>query len=132
MTRLTDVVGIGEVYEAKLIDAGIESLGQLLEAGSNPTHRKRLSEETGISSRRLLGWIKKIDPFEAIFIEVKYIRLLEAAGVDSISEIISYDPLDLFELLVDVNKDSRLVKKLPSPKRVEDWIKTAKNLQEVE
>ena len=128
MTQLTSIVGIGEIYATRVLAAGIETLGQLLEAGSDPNHRKDLAEKTGIVSGKILGWVKRIDPFHVIDKKGKYIKLLKAAGVDSISKLISYDPLDLVELLVEVNQGKKFVKKPPSPRRVEELIKAAGNL----
>ena len=128
MTQLSEVVGIGDIYAARLMDAGIETPRQLLEAGSTPQERRALAEKAGISHGRILRWAKRVDPFHAIEIRGKFINLLKAAGVDSITKLVSYDPLDLFELLVDVNKGRKYVKKVPPPRRVEKWIKAAGKL----
>ena len=128
MTQLTGIVGIGEVYAARLMEAGIETLGQLLEAGTDPKQRKGLAVKAGISPGKILSWVKRIDPFHGIDKKGKYIKLLKAAGIDSITELKTYDPLDLFELLVEVNQGKKFVKKPPSPRRVEELIKAAGKL----
>jgi len=131
MTQLSEVVGIGDIYAARLMEAGIETLGQLLEAGSTPLERLALADKTGISRGRILRWIKRVDPFKAMEIGGKSINLLKAAGVNSVPKLVSFDPLDLFELLVEVNKGRKYVKKVPSPRKVENWIKAARTLPKI-
>ena len=131
MTQLSEVVGIGDIYAAKLLDAGIETLRQFLEAGSTPQDRLVLAEKTGISRRRILRWVKRVDPFKAIDIGGKSFSLLKAAGVNSVPKLTSFDPLDLFELLVEVNKGKKYVKKVPPPRKVENWIKAGEELPKI-
>jgi len=128
MTHLSEVVGIGDIYAARLMGAGIGTLKQLLEAGSTPQERYALAEKTGIGRGRILRWVKRVDPFQAIEIKGKYQSLLKAGGVNTVHKLVSFDPLDLFELLVEVNKGRKYVKKVPPPRRVENWIKAAGKL----
>jgi len=128
MAQLSDLEGIGDTYAARLVEANIETMEQLLTLGATPNDRKNLSEITGISPKLILKWAKHVDHFLVIGIKSKYRELLKAAGVDTINKLLEQDPLDLFEIMVEINRDMKLVKKTPSPRQVDDWIKAAGNL----
>ena len=49
MGSVIDVEGIGEVYGAKLKEAGIATTGALLKEGATPAGRKKIAKDTGIS-----------------------------------------------------------------------------------
>jgi len=53
---------------------------------------------------------------------------LEEAGVDSVPELAQRNPKNLYKKLVEVNKEKKLVRQLPSQKQVVDWVKQAKTL----
>jgi hypothetical protein len=131
MAQLSDVEGIGDKYAARLVEASIETMEQLLISGATRNGRKELSEKTGISPKLILKWVKHIDHFRVLGIKSKFRDLLKAARVDTVTQLLVQDPLDLFEMMVEVNRDLKLVKKTPSPRQVEDWIKTAGKLPKV-
>ena len=56
MTKLSYIEGIGEVYEAKLMEAGVGSMEALLEAGASKKGRTELAEKSGISEKLILTW----------------------------------------------------------------------------
>lgn len=131
MANLTDLDGIGDAYAARLVDAGIETIGQLFNFGATPAGREKLAERTGISPKRILKWVNHVDHFRVLGIKDELSKLLEACGIDSIQELAKQDALDLFEELVEENKGKKYVKRVPSPREVEDWIKAANKLPEV-
>jgi hypothetical protein len=131
MTQLFEVDGIGEAYAAKLVEAGIETMGELLNHGATPEGREDLSEQTGISPKRILKWVNGVDHFSVLGIREEYGALLESCGVDTVKKLAEQDALDLFECLVEGNKGRKFIKRLPSPRQVEDWIKAARKLPDV-
>jgi len=131
MAQLSDVDGIGEAYAARLVGAGVETMGQLLRYGATPEGRIALAEKTGISPKRILKWVKRVDHFRILGIREDYGALLEACGVDTVEKLAEQDALDLFECLVEGNQGRKFIKRLPSPRQVEDWIKAARKLPEV-
>jgi predicted flap endonuclease-1-like 5' DNA nuclease len=54
--------------------------------------------------------------------------LLEAAGVDTVVELATRVPANLYKKLVEVNEEKELVRSLPSESQVEDFIEQAKEL----
>ncbi len=77
--RIIEIEGIGELYEAKLGAAGIDTTEQLLEAGKTPEGRLRLSEATGINNKLILKWVNHADLFRIKGVAGQFAELLEAS-----------------------------------------------------
>ncbi len=128
MGSVIDVEGIGEVYGAKLKEAGIATTAALLKEGATPAGRKKISKETGISHALILRWINHVDLFRIKGVQKQYAELLEASGVDSVPELAQRDPAHLQPKMASVNEKKKLVRKLPTLDQVGDWVAQAKKL----
>ena len=126
MTDIIRIEGIGEVYAEKLKAAGIATTETLLEQGSTREGRQKIADGTGISHSLILRWVNHADLFRIKGVEGQYAELLEAAGVDSIPELAQRNPANLHAALVEVNEAKNLVRKLPTPEQVADWVGQAK------
>lgn len=131
MTKLEAIEGIGDVYAAKLREAGVATLEQLLEKGATPKGREELAEKTGISGKLILEWVNHADLFRIKGIGSEYSDLLEEAGVDTVVELSRRVPENLYQKLVEVNNEKKLVRQLPTAAAVADWIAQAKALPRV-
>jgi predicted flap endonuclease-1-like 5' DNA nuclease len=131
MAKLTTVEGIGEVYAGQLQQAGIVTTDDLLAAGADPQGRNGIEERTGISNKLILEWINHVDLFRIKGVGEEYSDLLEEAGVDTVPELAQRNPQHLYARLVEVNKEKKLVRRLPSEGQVGDWIQQAKSLPRV-
>ncbi len=127
--KLTDVEGIGPAYEQKLMQAGIQKPMQLHDAASTRKGREELAAKTGISATLLLNWVNRIDLARVKGVGTQYADLLEKAGVDSPKELARRNAANLMEQLKKTNDEKKLVRKLPTEKQVEGWIKAAKSLK---
>ena len=85
--KIIDIEGIGDVYAPKLIEQGIETVEQLLDACDGPKGRKIIAEKTGISEKLILKWTNHADLFRIDGIGPQFAELLEAAGVDTVKEL---------------------------------------------
>jgi predicted flap endonuclease-1-like 5' DNA nuclease len=128
MGSVIDVEGIGEVYGAKLKEAGIATTAALLKEGATPAGRKKIAKETGISHALILRWINHVDLFRIKGVQKQYAELLEASGVDSVPELAQRDPAHLQPKMTSVNEKKKLVRKLPTLDQVADWVAQAKKL----
>ncbi|MCW8907359.1 MAG: DUF4332 domain-containing protein [Sedimenticola sp.] len=129
MTRLTEIEGIGEVYNSKLQAAGITTQAQLLESAVTPAARKTLAEKTGISGKLLLGWINRADLARVKGIGEEYADLLELAGVDTVPELAQRNAVNLHARLKEVAEErGNVVRRVPSASEVEKWVAQAKTL----
>lgn len=131
MAKLETIEGIGPIYAEKLRAAGIRSIAALLSAGATPEGRKELAEKTGIGDEYILDWVNRADLMRIRGIGEEYSDLLEKAGVDTVVELARRNPDNLYEALVKVNEEKKLVRRLPTRDQVADWIEQAKNLPRV-
>jgi len=128
---LAYIEGIGPVYSDKLNSAGIDTPKVLLERGATPHGRQEIAMSTGISDKLILKWVNHVDLFRIKGVGSEYADLLEAGGVDTVVELATRNPANLYQTLASINMEKRLVRKLPFPSQVEDWIKQAKELPRI-
>ncbi|MGD2041132.1 MAG: DUF4332 domain-containing protein [Anaerolineae bacterium] len=131
MAKLENVEGIGTVYAQKLKGMGIGTTAALLKAGASPQGRQEIAEKAGISPKLVLEWVNHVDLFRIKGISEEYADLLEAAGVDTVPELAQRNAENLLAKLKVTNTQKNLVRKLPGPRQIEDWIAQAKALPRV-
>ena len=131
MAKLTKVEGIGEIYAQKLRGAGIATTQALLEKGASPQGRQEIAEKTDISEKLILEWVNHVDLFRIKGVGEEYSDLLEEAGVDTVPELAQRNAEHLYQKLVAVNREKKLVRRLPTQAQVGDWIEQAKRLPRV-
>jgi predicted flap endonuclease-1-like 5' DNA nuclease len=128
MPKIEEIEGIGPTYGKKLVDIGIKTTNDLLEAGSTEKKRKELAEKIGISHTLILGWVNRADLFRVKGVGTQYSDLLEAAGVDTVVELSKRVPEHLHEKVEQVNQEKKLVRRTPTLNEIKDWIEQAKKL----
>jgi predicted flap endonuclease-1-like 5' DNA nuclease len=131
MAKLTKVEGIGEIYAQKLQEAGIGTTQALLQKGASPQGREEIAEKTDISEKLILEWVNHVDLFRIKGVGEEYSDLLEEAGVDTVPELAQRNAENLYQKLVAVNQEKKLVRQLPGQAQVSDWIEQAKRLPRV-
>lgn len=129
MASIRDIEGIGEHYaEVLKTKAGIRTTEALLKACTTPAARQALAEKTGISPKLILEWANLADLMRIKGIGEEYSDLLEEAGVDTVKELKTRVPKNLYERMAEINHDKRLVRRLPTLHMVESWVEQAKHL----
>jgi predicted flap endonuclease-1-like 5' DNA nuclease len=128
MANLLEIKDMTAAYASRLEQAGILTKELLLEKGASPQSRKRLAELTGIDGSMILRWINQADLARVKGIKREYADLLEAAGVDSVPELAQRRSDNLHQTLVEINGDRQMVRLMPTPALVEDWIQQAKTM----
>jgi predicted flap endonuclease-1-like 5' DNA nuclease len=131
MAKLTKVEGIGEFYAQKLQGVGVTTTDALLKQGATPNGRNEIAEKTGISGKLILEWVNHVDLFRIKGVGEEYADLLEEAGVDTVPELAQRNPETLYQKLLEVNGEKKLVRQLPSQTQVQSWVDQAKNLPRV-
>ena len=126
--KIIDVEGIGEVYGKKLVDAGIKTVDELLEACCKPAGRKALAEKTEISPKLILTWTNHADLMRINGIGPQFSELLDAAGVDTVKELKHRKAENLQPKLEEINVEKNLVNRVPSLKEVQKMIDQAAEL----
>jgi chlorosome envelope protein I len=120
--------GIAETYAVRLLEAGIRSLDQLLQAGKDRHGRKVLADSAGIGEKELLTLVNRADLARVRGIGIHFAGLLEQAGVDTVPELAQRNAEHLHAKLREVNTAKNLARQLPSPEQVREWISQAKQL----
>jgi len=128
MAKTIAIEGIGDASAARLAEAGIKTTEALLAKAATPADRKALAEATGIDGAKILGWANRADLFRIKGVSSQYSDLLEAAGVDTVPELAQRNAANLHAKMSEVNAEKKLVRQLPSPAMVADWVDQAKNL----
>ncbi len=128
MTKLSVIEGIGEAYQAKLNQAGIDSIEKLLDSGAEKKGRKEIAEKTGISEKLVLNWVNRADLSRVKGVSTQYADLLECAGVDTVPELAQRRPENLHKKMLEVNEEKKLVRRPPALSEVEKWVAQAKEL----
>ena len=131
MAKLSTIEGIGDVYEAKLKEIGVNSVEALLETCTSKKGRADLAEKSGISEKLILKWANHADLFRVKGIGGEYAELLEASGVDTIPDLARRNAENLTAKMIEVNEAKKLVRNVPSIKQVEDWVEQAGKLKRV-
>lgn len=127
--KIIDVEGIGEVYAAKLNEAGVQTTEDLLEKCACKKGRVAMAEATGISEKLILKWTNHADLFRIKGIAGQFAELLEAAGVDTVKEFRHRVPANLQPKLVEVNEAKNLCNRVPAVSELEKMIAQAKELE---
>jgi predicted flap endonuclease-1-like 5' DNA nuclease len=126
---LEEIEGIGAAYAAKLEPCGIKTTSTLLRRCANPGGRKRIAAESGISEELLLKWANLADLMRVRGVGRQYAELLFDAGVDSVKELVrARRPSHLAAKMAEVNAVRKLIRRIPIPSMIEEWIEEAAKL----
>ncbi len=131
MTRLSTIEGIGPVLEGKLKQAGVKSCEALLQKGATSQGRDAIVRDTGIDGNRILRFVNHADLCRIRGVGGEYSELLEAAGVDSVPELAQRNAENLAKKMAEVNAQKKLVRAVPSARRVSTWVAQATNLPKI-
>ncbi|MDB5096235.1 MAG: hypothetical protein JWM80_656 [Cyanobacteria bacterium RYN_339] len=126
--KTVDILGVGPAFEAKLKEAGITKVEQLLLEGSTRTERGHLADATGISEKLILTWVNHCDLMRVTGCGPEYARLLERAGVDTVVELAGRNSITLAAKLKaanDLGGGKVCVKRLPDVVTTTKWVNNA-------
>lgn len=125
---LRAVVGIGPAMAARLKALGIRTTDKLLEATKSAKARKKLAKLLEVDEQEVLRWANLVDRMRIKGVREPYAELLKCAGVDTVRELQHRNPENLCRAMKDANAKRKLVRLLPSERRVKRWIASAKTL----
>jgi len=131
MAPIKKIEGIGEKYGTQLKMIGIATVEALLERGASPKGRQEIAEKSGISENLILEWVNRADLFRIKGVGEEYSDLLEASGVDTVVELAQRNAENLYNKLVAVNLEKKLVRKLPTLAQVSSWVEQGKKLPRI-
>lgn len=127
MGRILDLDYLQPDEAERLVTFGVASTDRLLLIAAHKKGREDLSQETGIDEDRLLHLVHLADMIRLKGIGSEYCDLLDQVGVGTLEKLSRRDAERLYEDLADLNDDHKIVRRLPSPEDVADWIVQAKS-----
>lgn len=127
--KITEIEGIGPVYQEKLASAGVKTVEGLLEAGATKAGRKKIAEESGLDESQILVWVNMADLFRIKGIASQFAELLKAAGVDTVKELRTRNAENLHAKLVEVQEEKKITRTVPALSQVTDFVEQAKALE---
>ena len=131
MANLRNIEGVAEVYAQRLQSARVTTTEALLKQGATPQGRKEIADKTDISDSLILEWVNHVDLFRIQGVQEEYADLLEESGVDTVPELAQRNAENLYQRLEEVNKEKKLVRRLPARADVANWIEQARQLPRV-
>ena len=119
--RLKDVYWIEPRYRAELPKVGIASLEDLLQKTKDKTERDELALRLIVPREEFIPWIEKAQLALLKGMGIENLRLLETAGISSVSALALQSPEKLHEMLEqDLRGGS-----VPRLEKLQIWIKEA-------
>jgi predicted flap endonuclease-1-like 5' DNA nuclease len=130
--KIEEIEGIGPVYAAKLGDAGVRTTDDLLEQGASASGRDTLAAASGVSTGQILRWVNHVDLMRLDGVGSEYADLLEAAGVDSCTELARRNPANLAQTFAELDAARpNTVRRVPGETTVAKWVEQAATLGKV-
>jgi hypothetical protein len=126
MASLDTLKGINEAQIERLHSAGVRGTADLLMWGSTPDGRKEIAHKAKISLNRVTDWVHRSDLMRVKGVNDDYARLLARAGVHSIVDLSTRNPIELSDEIEIAAAIERLVKRVPSRKMLGGWIEQAR------
>ncbi|NJD29019.1 MAG: DUF4332 domain-containing protein [Chloroflexi bacterium] len=126
--KTTAIEGVGEVYAERLREAGIRSDRALLKRAATRRERELLAETTGLTEAQILEWMNHADLMRIRGVGPEYADLLEEAGVDTVPELAQRNPSNLYQTIVKVAHEKKLVRRPPTQGMIGAWVAEAGRL----
>ncbi|MGW8288982.1 MAG: DUF4332 domain-containing protein [Candidatus Bathyarchaeia archaeon] len=120
------IEGIGPLRGRLLNGMGVRTVDDLLKVGATSVGRQRIARRLGVSYRMVLSWVHRGDLLRVKGIGSQYSELLETAGVSSVADLSNRDDFVLWQTLRGVNRQKRLVRRVPPRETIEMWVYNAK------
>ncbi len=128
MNSIDSINGMTHTEATKLRRARVRTTVTFLQIASTRSGRALLTKETGITSPKLLHWAKRAELMKINNLGRDYADLLEAVGVESVADLKRRNPESLHEMMHNANQGKKIVDRMPSLKRVTNWIDDSKDI----
>ena len=128
MKSIDSINGMTHTEATKLRRARVRTTVTFLQIASTRSGRALLTKETGITSPKLLHWAKRAELMKIKNLGRDYADLLEAVGVESVADLKRRNPESLHEMMHNANQAKKIVDRMPSLKRVTNWIDDSKDI----
>ena len=128
MNSIDSINGMTHTEATKLRRARVRTTVTFLQIASTRSGRALPTKETGITSPKLLHWAKRAELMKIKNLGRDYADLLESVGVESVADLKRRNPESLHEMMHNANQVKKIVDRMPSLKRVTNWIDDSKDI----
>jgi predicted flap endonuclease-1-like 5' DNA nuclease len=125
---ISRLMGMSPELAVRFRELGIGDTDQLLAAARTPADRNELADKVGTSTDVIRELANRADLCRIRGIAGIFGDLLEHAGVDTVVELATRNPENLYATVVQVNEEMALAGRHPYAKEVESWVAQAKEL----
>jgi hypothetical protein len=119
--RVEDAYWIESQYRLEIPKVGITTLDELLQKTAEKKERDELALRLLIPKEVLIQWVEKAKLVQLKGLGVENLRILEEAGIHSISNLAREDPQELYEKI----KQAFQGRVLPRKAKIRIWIREA-------
>jgi len=120
-TRLKDAYWIESEYQKELPKVGIATLNDLLTKTRLKKERDELALRLLIPKEKLIQWVEKAQLVNVMGLGIENLRILEGAGIHSITALAVEDPEHLYAKI----KQKFAGQPIPKKARIRMWVKEA-------
>ena len=120
--KISEIKDLDPAMQAKLEQAQIHSVDDLVNATHSPAQRTALAKQLSVQPSQLTDWINRADLMRLKGVGKEMANLLEESGVDSCKELQHRKPDKLQARLKEVNDAKHLTHHAPTMAQVEEWI----------
>ncbi len=131
MSYTLEELEVGDTIKKALARARITNTRHLLEKCATPKGRSDMAAITGLDADSLLKLVRAADLLRVKHVGPESVRLLQAAGVETVKALQKQDPEALTRKLATTNGNQRrpIVDRVPKQRAVTLWIEGAKGMQ---
>lgn len=129
--KIEHLKGVTPELVVALHAQGIRNSDDFLAESATPAQRKALAAALGVETGVILELANRADLARINGIGSIYSDLLEHTGVDTVKELSTRRPDNLYQAIYSANQVKRLAKMPPSEDMVEGWVKQARVMSPV-
>ena len=130
MASIKNIQSINKACAQALIESGVRTTEQLIEAGSTSTDRMKLADETHLTHELVKEWVHKADLFRIKGMSGEHVELLCGLGYCTVPKIAYLRADDVFNEL-DNTVLPEFKGNIPTIRQLEAYINSAKKLPKV-
>ena len=123
--KISEIKGLDSEAQAKLEQANVTTVEDLLQATSTRQQRVALAKQLSVSESQLTDWLNRADLMRLKGVGKEMANLLEECGVDSCKELQHRKADNLHTKLKETNDAKKITHHAPTETQVEEWITEA-------
>jgi predicted flap endonuclease-1-like 5' DNA nuclease len=120
--KIAEIKGMSAAAEAKLVEAQITTIEQLLAQAGTAKDRAALAKQLEVSSSELTEWVNRADLMRLKGVGSEMANLLEECGVDSCKELQHRVAANLYTKLKATNDEKQITHHAPTLAQIQEWI----------